>query len=66
LHRVTRAQAFAGSPTWSPDGKHLALFEMDLAELENIGAIRRQRGTTQIGISLVRKPGLLATTRLAA
>ena len=27
LRRVTQAQAFAGSPTWSPDGKKLVIYE---------------------------------------
>jgi Tol biopolymer transport system component len=48
LRRVTRAQAFAGSPTWSRDGKTLVIFEAELAEVANIVAIRRLRGTTQV------------------
>jgi len=48
LRRATRAQAFAGSPTWSPDGKKLVVYEVELAEVENIVTLRRLRGTTQI------------------
>ena len=32
LRRVTNANAFAGSPAWSADGKSLIYYEADLAE----------------------------------
>jgi TolB protein len=48
LRRVTRAQAFAGSPTWSRDGETLAIYEAELAEVNNILTVRRLRGITQI------------------
>jgi Tol biopolymer transport system component len=48
LRRLTRAQAFAGSPTWSHDGKKVVFYEAELAEVENIVAVQRRRGTTQI------------------
>jgi TolB protein len=48
LRRVTTAQTFAGSPTWSPDGKKLVIYEAELAEVENIVSPRRLRGTTQV------------------
>lgn len=36
LRRVTQAQKFAGSPTWSADGKHLLFYEAELGELGKI------------------------------
>jgi TolB protein len=48
LQRKTTAQAFAGSPTWSTDGKRLVFYETDLKEVNNIVTVRRLRGTTQI------------------
>jgi TolB protein len=48
LRRITKAHAFAGSPTWSPDGKRLVFYETDLKEVNNIVTVRRLRGTTQI------------------
>lgn len=48
LRRVTQAQTFAGSPTWSADGKHLLFYEVELGELAKINSVTRLRGTTQI------------------
>jgi TolB protein len=48
LRRVTQAESFAGSPTWSPDGKRLVFYQAELAEANKIVAVRRIRGTTQI------------------
>lgn len=48
LRRVTQTQTFAGSPSWSPDGKRLVFYEAELKEVFNITAARRLRGTTQI------------------
>ncbi len=48
LRRVTHAQGFAGSPTWSPDGKRLVFYEADLKEVQNITSPSRRRGSTQI------------------
>ena len=48
LRRVTRAQKFAGSPTWSADGKHLLFYEAELGELGEITSVTRPRATTQI------------------
>jgi Tol biopolymer transport system component len=48
LRRMTKAQAVAGSPTWSPDGKKLVIYEVDLDEYQKIVAPKRLRGTSQI------------------
>jgi TolB protein len=48
LRRLTKDQKFVGSPVWSRDGKTLAVYEAELPEVNNIVAVRRQRGTTQI------------------
>jgi Tol biopolymer transport system component len=48
LRRVTQAQKFAGSPTWSADGKHLLFYEAQLGELAKVNSVTRQRGTMQI------------------
>ena len=53
LRRVTSTAAFAGSPSWSPDGKSLLFYEADLDNVQKITSPRRLRGTTQIvGIDL--------------
>jgi TolB protein len=48
LRRVTQAQGFAGSPTWSADGKGLVFYEAEMKDVQTITSPRRQRGTTQI------------------
>lgn len=48
LRRVTQAQGFAGSPTWSPDGKRLVFYEAEMKDVQSITSVRRLRGTTQI------------------
>jgi TolB protein len=48
LRRVTHAQAFAGSPTWSPDSKRLLFYEAEQKEVWNVVSVRRLRATTQI------------------
>jgi Tol biopolymer transport system component len=48
LRRVTQEQKLAGSPTWSRDGRRLVIYEAELAEVDNIVAVRRLRGVTQI------------------
>jgi TolB protein len=48
LRRMTQANAFAGSPTWSPDGKRLVFYEASIDEAFNIVLPDRRRGTTQI------------------
>lgn len=48
LRRLTHRGAFVGSPSWSPDGSRLAVYEADLDEVQKITSPRRLRGTTQI------------------
>jgi Tol biopolymer transport system component len=50
LRRVTQTRAFVGSPTWSPDGKHILVYEGALDEVGKIVAIARLRGVTQIAV----------------
>ena len=48
LRRVTQANALAGSPSWSADGKQLFFYQATIAEVARIASARRMRGTTQI------------------
>jgi WD40 repeat protein len=48
LRRVSVDGAFAGSPSWSPDGTRLAFYTAPIGEVAKITAARRLRGTTQI------------------
>ena len=51
LRRITYQDAFAGSPTWSPDGKRLFYYEATIDQVRAITGVRRlnqPRGTTQI------------------
>lgn len=48
LRRLGEAGGFAGSPSWSADGKQVVFYECDLANVNNIVSPRRLRGTTQI------------------
>lgn len=44
LRRMTRAQAFAGSPSWSSDGKRLVIYEAELPEVRKIIFVERKTG----------------------
>jgi TolB protein len=48
FRRLTTRGAFEGSPSWSPDGKRLLVYEADVDQVASIVAARRLRGTTQI------------------
>jgi Tol biopolymer transport system component len=48
LRQVTHLDAFAGSPTWSADGKRLLYYEAEINEVKNITTARRLRGVTQV------------------
>lgn len=48
LRKVTSRNVAAGSPTWSQDGKRLAFYEAEIAELQKIRSAIGGRGSTQI------------------
>jgi TolB protein len=48
LRRLTGDQAFAGSPSWSPDGTQLAFYQATMDEVGKILSPLGLRGTTQI------------------
>ena len=48
LRRLTRDQAFAGSPSWSQDGKRLLFYVADMQGLTGIVSPSRTRGVTQV------------------
>jgi len=48
LQRVSVDGAFAGSPSWSPDGTRLAFYTASIGEVAKVTGARRLRGTTQI------------------
>jgi TolB protein len=48
LRRVSVDDAFAGSPSWAPDGKRLAFYTAPIGEVAKVTGARRLRGTTQI------------------
>ncbi len=48
LKRVTRDDAYAGSPAWSPDGKSLVFQTASIAEVAKLTSVRRLGGTTQL------------------
>jgi Periplasmic component of the Tol biopolymer transport system len=50
LKRITNINGFAGSPSWSSDGKNLIFYEAETAEVNKIAGAAGLRGTTQIAI----------------
>ncbi len=48
VRKVTRTGAFAGSPSFSPDGRHLVCYQADLSAVIDISDPRRLRATTKI------------------
>jgi Tol biopolymer transport system component len=48
LRRVTNGGAFAGSPSWSPDGTKLVFYEAALPEVDLIKSPLSPRATTQL------------------
>lgn len=51
LRRLTHAGGFAGSASWSPDGKRIVFYEAELEQVQRITSARRLRGTTQIAVA---------------
>ena len=48
IRKVTRTGAFAGSPSFSPDGKQLVCYQADLSAVIDISDPRRLRAATKI------------------
>ena len=48
--RVTGSASFAGSPSWSPDGKSLAFHQASLKEVWGIASVLRLPSSTQISV----------------
>lgn len=48
LKKITNINGFAGSPSWSLDGKSLIFYETTTSEVNKIAGARRLSGTTQI------------------
>ncbi|MEG3164002.1 hypothetical protein U1701_05285 [Sphingomonas sp. PB2P19] len=48
LRRLSVDDAFAGSPSWSPDGSRLVFYIAPITEVAKVTGARRLRGTTQI------------------
>ena len=48
VRRVGDAGAFAGSPSWSADGRSIVYYECTLADVGDVVSPRRKGGTTQI------------------
>ncbi len=48
LRKITHDDAFAGSPSWSPDGMELTFYLGSIPELAKVTGARRLRGVTQI------------------
>lgn len=48
LRQLTSDSAYAGSPTWSLDGKSLTFYSAAIPEVARVTGARRLRGTTQI------------------
>ncbi|HUQ12536.1 MAG TPA: hypothetical protein VM146_19680 [Steroidobacteraceae bacterium] len=48
LRALTADGMYAGSPSWSPDGKSVVFQTANLTELRKLTSIRREPGTTQL------------------
>jgi TolB protein len=48
LKQLTHTGSFAGSPSWSSDGKQIAFYKMSFEDVITISDPRRLRGTSQI------------------
>jgi TolB protein len=48
FRRLTRTNSYAGSPSWSPDGKQIVYYKASFDDVIRISDPRHLRGTTQI------------------
>jgi Tol biopolymer transport system component len=50
LKRMTKLDAYAGSPYWSPDGKQIVFYEAALQQIRNMNTILTTAATTQLSV----------------
>jgi Tol biopolymer transport system component len=50
LRRLMHTNSYAGSPSWSPDGKHIVLYKASFEDVIRISDPRHLRATTQIAV----------------
>jgi Tol biopolymer transport system component len=50
LTRRTFMNTYAGSPSWSPDGKKLVVYEAELQQVRNMNTITKTEATTQLSV----------------
>jgi Tol biopolymer transport system component len=50
LRRLTHTNSYAGSPSWSPDGKHIVFYKASFEDVIRISDPRHLRATTQIAV----------------
>ena len=50
LTKRTSMNAYAGSPSWSPDGKQLVFYEAALQQVRNMNTIMKTGATTQLSV----------------
>jgi TolB protein len=63
LQRITDAQAYAGSPAWSLDGRRLVYYAAEIEDVRKITSPLKRRGTCQVvSLDLQTKERKLLTT----
>lgn len=50
LARRTFMNTYAGSPSWSPDGKKLVVYEAELQQVRNMNTVMKTSATTQLSV----------------
>jgi Tol biopolymer transport system component len=50
LTRRTFMNSYAGSPSWSPDGKKLVIYEAELQQVRNMNTVMKTNATTQLSL----------------
>ena len=48
LRRLPAAESYAGSPSWSPDGRRIAFYSATLDNVAGMTSVARKGGTTQV------------------